>query len=138
MRLYSFTNYYLSSIQQGIQTAHMVAEMSLKNDPDFISWAQRHKTIIVLNGGNSRDIAETYLFLINRGNEFSISMFKEDKDSLDDAMTCTGIVLPTLFCASIDSYRETGSFVSPDFPDYELSDNHKQLVKFIAEHSLAR
>jgi len=37
MRLYTFVNYYLSSIQQGIQTAHIVSEMSnySENFPDY-------------------------------------------------------------------------------------------------------
>lgn len=138
MRFYSFTNSYLSSIQQGIQTAHLIAEMSLKGDADFVAWATRHKTIVVLNGGNSRKIAEAFLFLMAYGNDFPTAIFKEDEESLNDAITAAGIVLPSAYCACIDSYRETGNFFKSDSNGFSLSSNHEKLIKFIAEHSLAR
>jgi hypothetical protein len=125
-------------MQQGIQTAHLVADISLKNDPYFLTWAKSHKTIIVLNGGNSRDLADTYLFLLNNGNEFPSSLFKEDDDSLNGAITCTGIVLPSDLCECIDMYRTDGDIDQFETFRYQLVDRHRQLVKFIAEHSLAR
>jgi hypothetical protein len=139
MRLYSFVNFYLSSIQQGIQTAHLVAELALneRHNQDFVSWATRHKTIVVLNGGNSREIADTFLFLLTHGDEFAISLFKEDEDSLNNAITCTGIVLPSVFCSFIDAYRETGEMISSEYPNYKLSNTHQELVKYIAGHKLA-
>lgn len=78
-RLYTFMNFYLSSIQMGIQSAHIVSEMftmypqgkthnvsiyGLANaNAHFVlnKWAADDKTIIVLNGGTSFDIRQDYL-----------------------------------------------------------------------------
>ena len=70
-RLYTFINFYLSSIQQGIQTAHIVSEIFSKyknpNDQNLTEyqalyqWASKDKTIVVLNGGTSFDIRQDYI-----------------------------------------------------------------------------
>lgn len=61
LRLYSFTNYYLSDLQKGLQTAHLVSEMFTKyvtgkHKKMLFEWATNHKTIIILNGGNSNGV----------------------------------------------------------------------------------
>lgn len=120
MRLYSFTNSYLSPIQKGIQTAHIVSEMSsvasnlsdilsdigMNADAgDYFDWAKEHKTIIVLNGGNSKSLREIKARLIDFNTfihkfmpeyfvDFFIEDFHEDGDSLDGALTAVGIILP--------------------------------------------
>jgi hypothetical protein len=60
-RLYSFINMYLSSIQQGIQTAHLVSELHNEyknNNRMFNEWCDKDKTIIVLNGGMSASLKQ--------------------------------------------------------------------------------
>ena len=48
-RLYSFVNgLYMSPIQHGIQTAHLVGEMAVKNTMIFQEWAQYDKTHMVV------------------------------------------------------------------------------------------
>ena len=100
MRLYSFTNFMLSSIQHGIQTAHIMGEILIKNDPTpyhneiTLEWLSRHKTIIVCNGGNSKSITELYQFFAHRHNKYPFASFNEDTDSLNGALTGVGIVLP--------------------------------------------
>ena len=71
-RLYTFINFYLSSIQSGIQSAHIVSEMYVKyfdNKNEATNehkmnvikrWASQDKTIIVLNGGTSQDLNNDY------------------------------------------------------------------------------
>lgn len=104
-RLYSFTNMYLSSIQKGIQTAHIVSDMSAlwcDNGPDpivkkvFDDWADIDKTIIVLNGGNQKSLEEIYVCLELFGYEHSLptARFYEDQESLGGALTAVGIILP--------------------------------------------
>lgn len=56
LRMYSLVMYNLSSIQQGIQMAHSNAEYSLKYPDYYDEWANKGKTIIVLNGGTSLDL----------------------------------------------------------------------------------
>ena len=70
LRLYSFCNFYLNSISQGIQTAHVIGRMSQKyrniDSPqselywDWLKENQQNETIIVLNGGMGADIYEAY------------------------------------------------------------------------------
>jgi hypothetical protein len=103
MRLYTFTNFYLSSIQQGIQSAHCLHDLFLNyNNPNqeadhiLLTWAEYHKTMIVLNGGDSLSLAELYaeLLPLATDREYPIGTFSEDARSLNNALTCVGIVLP--------------------------------------------
>ena len=102
MRFYSFTNYYLSSIQIGIQTAHALGEMVAKyqilsNGASKVcyEWLHNHKTMVLLNGGNSQDLRDLWTLLSDERNTFfPVSKFSEDEQSLDGALTCIAIVLP--------------------------------------------
>lgn len=70
LRLYSFCNFYMNSISQGIQTAHVVGRMAKfyrQRDSDeaklFWQWleeGQDNETIIICNGGMGADISEAY------------------------------------------------------------------------------
>jgi hypothetical protein len=93
-RLYSFVNMYLSGIQKGIQTAHMLQEMNLKwaHNAKLLNWAYTEKTIIVLEGGKSAMLE--YLKKTFTQSEFPHASFSEDEESLNNALTCVGILLP--------------------------------------------
>lgn len=109
-RLYSFINCYLSSIQQGIQTAHLVSEIltNPRNDSsNYIDiWARNHKTIIVCNGGNNKSLMEIYDLFQERNNIFPWVTFYEDMESLDSILTGIGIILPD------DIYDSTFDYVN--------------------------
>jgi hypothetical protein len=114
MRLYSLTNYYLSATQHGIQTAHLVSELSRLDRAGalgkgkrsasavFREWADNHKTIIVLNGGNSARLRYFHNALISStldqktriADHYPVVHFTEDADSLDGAWTAVGVILP--------------------------------------------
>jgi hypothetical protein len=94
MRLYAFTNMYLSSLQIGLQTAHLVSELSQLNHPLYQDWASNHKTIIILNGGNQQSLHEIHTFLSDYSEEYPVAKFHEDEVSLNNALTCTGIIIP--------------------------------------------
>ncbi len=108
-RLYTFINFYLSSIQQGIQTAHIVSEMMSKDllDEEYKSlndWATRDKTIIVLNGGTSFDLRQDYTEVLHAcgqlGNACYLphAFFTEDHNALgawdNGVVTGWGIIVP--------------------------------------------
>lgn len=103
MRFYAMGNYYLSSIQQGIQALHVLGEMVAKYS-EFMSdtstqvlygWMHNHKTVVCLNGGDSHDLRELWLLLSDPRNTYlPVAKFNEDQVSLDGALTCVGIVLP--------------------------------------------
>lgn len=103
MRAYFFGNMYLSSIQQGIQSAHVVAEMFTIYNARHLDgtkvnslydWAENHKTMILLNAGYSTTIRELVNFFMNVENPYPWAKFNEGQDALDGALTCAGIVLP--------------------------------------------
>lgn len=108
-RLYTFINFYLSSIQMGIQSAHIVSELFSKyynsydngtqedsfREAALNNWASNDKTIIVLNGGTSFDIRQDYITVDSlsrkmsspRGNEIGkwflpVASFTEDHNAL--------------------------------------------------------
>lgn len=105
MRLYTFVNFYLSSIQQGIQTQHVDRELTNKyvyfSTPETASqqellreWSINHKTTYVMNGGNHNMIRELYVFLKEvDGFGFPYARFFEDEESLGSIITSVGIVL---------------------------------------------
>lgn len=102
MRFYAMGNYYLSSIQQGIQAAHALGEM-FNQSPYGDSpvgrylrdWCMNHKTMVLLNGGNSADLRDLWTLLSDeRNTQYPIGKFSEDEQSLDGALTCVAIVLP--------------------------------------------
>lgn len=116
MRLYTFNNMYLSSIQHGIQSAHVVHELFLNYaDPNgspsnkmLWDWANNHKTMIVTNGGyqsNLRSIAKT---LERVDNPYPFASFYEESDSLNGCLTSVGVVLPVEVYGLVANMREQG------------------------------
>lgn len=102
MRAYFFVNNYLSSIQKGIQAAHCLAEMQLrcKHDTDMRdilhNWANQHKTIIVLNGGNCTELSKLTNTIATAWYprlKLPWAYFNED-ESLGYVITCVGIIVP--------------------------------------------
>jgi len=113
MRLYTFTNMYLSDIQRGIQTAHIVSNLYSKyythDDGTMIEqlddWASLHKTIIVLNGGYSQHIQALHL-LMSEQSEYPFAQFRESDEALDGALTAVGIVIPERIYDTARQLRE--------------------------------
>ena len=121
MRAYFFGNMYLSSIQQGIQAAHVVAEMYTKYvGPDpaqqyFIldHWAREHKTMVLLNAGYGQEIHSLVEFFRAEANPLPWAHFHEGKDALDGALTCVGIILPEEFYEGAKEVREFAGPIGP-------------------------
>ena len=108
MRFYAVGNMYLSSIQQGIQAAHCVAEMMASENLhrertlSIIDWAHDHKTIICLNGGNNKSLNDFY-DLVRYQSQFPVARFYEDDESLGGLLTCVGIIVPEkIYNADLD------------------------------------
>lgn len=102
MRAYFFGNMYLSSIQQGIQAAHVTHELFTSwtvpsiAQSNLLDWAKSHKTMILLNGGYAETIQELTEFFAEQGEqmvEYPWADFHEEEASLNGALTCTGIIL---------------------------------------------
>jgi hypothetical protein len=94
---------YLSSIQQGIQSAHVTHSLFVKYPSEshnsiLWDWAKHDMTMIVLNGGGTQDIklafeAIQHLEIMNMGVQLPFESFHED-ESLGGIMTSFGIVVP--------------------------------------------
>lgn len=147
MRFYAMGNYYLSSIQQGIQAAHAMGEMFVKYDIKGVEqqclheWAEDHKTMVLLNGGNSHSLRELWLLLSDpRNTEFPVAKFNEDNVSLDGALTCVAIVLPDrLYDAEwkcLFNRGEAGCWRQPD--DTIIEGWEAELLDVIKKLPLAR
>ena len=104
MRAYFVNNMYLSSIQNGIQPAHVIHEMFRKYDGvicgdnlekrlQLYDWADNHKTIIVLNGGMTEHL-EKFLQLVENS-QFTFATFYEP--GIGNALTSIGIIVPEYF-----------------------------------------
>ena len=99
-RAYILTNYYLSQLQCGLQSAHVISEMAMKKHKHFKQWATDDKTIIILNGGNSAQLAQFETFCkTDVNNNYCWAAFREDEMSLNGALTAVGIILPdNIYC----------------------------------------
>lgn len=105
MRFYGFGNYYLSSLQQGLQSAHVVGDLAknslskgkvTKKGKTYFKWAEKHKTMVLLNGGNSANlqaIFDKFKSLEKSGMKLPFAKFHEDEQSLGGALTYVGIVV---------------------------------------------
>ena len=149
MRAYFFCNFYLSSIQQGIQSAHCMHEMFTKyrdvnTEPQtsvLYDWANNHKTMIVLNGGDSQSIAELYELLAPLAKEgfFPFAKFSEDERSLNNALTCVGVVLPeSIYDHDLKAELQTIQYgVAADVGEIPLSFNGR-FKQLISQYHLAK
>jgi hypothetical protein len=157
MRLYTFCNFYLSSIQQGIQPAHVIADMFVKYQTQYMpgnreamslyDWAEYHKTLVCLNGGNAADLRALWETVQRLGKELKLAhgCFHEDEQSLDKTMTCVGIVVPE----NIYTYNEYERELRKPAPGGTIFDTYqlnpitlntveKELAALIAVAPLAR
>lgn len=120
LRLYSFINFYLSAVQQGIQTGHLAVDMVRKyTKPDSKSlpklkpeiqakekaksvmveeWADKFKTFIVLNGGDNATLGETTELI--QTCDYPWVVFCEDNESLGGLQTGAAMVLPAKIFAA--------------------------------------
>lgn len=160
MRAYFFGNMYLSSIQQGIQAAHCTAELFMKYPANIFDqsgvsvedektasylhdWAQDHKTMVLLNGGDSDALFDLSTFMEVGGNPYPWAEFEEE--GVNDAITCVGIILPekiysdqTRYYVRSETRREPMARIQYNFPTPDLTPWEYQLVQKMNECGLAR
>jgi hypothetical protein len=139
MRLYSFTNYYLSSLQNGLQTAHVVSDLFALHPENrgLQVWAAVHKTIIILTGGNSTDLDTIGDQLDTLGGRLGLATatFHEDGPSLNHATTACGIIVPANVYeyAAIRVFDETNAYMLDT-----VNDDERELANLIKSYPLAR
>lgn len=161
-RLYTFINFYLSSIQQGIQSAHIVSNLFIKYDctgcehkheqdydvaNDVLwQWAEHDKTIIVLNGGTSFDIRQNFIDVMNlvpKCETFAIPFvfFQEDHNALGiyehGLVTGFGMVVPQQMWDAVEYPLNQNKLNQTGqyfpFATEYVYDNNGSYVSFLAE-----
>lgn len=130
MKLYSFVNSYLSGIQKGIQTAHVVGELvkkyhhKLSGENPFRAgtildtWLEKEPTISVLEGGDHFRLSEFRTLLYGANMPYPWAFFKED--SLNDSYSAVGIILPVEWSGT--PHRRKIANSDPDFFRRELAE----------------
>ena len=96
-RLYAFHNWRVAGQAPGIQTAHSIAEMSIKYPHDseqymmYWDWVQNGKTIVILNGGDAVGVQSVIELLETI--DLPHSSFREDA-GLNFCLTNAAVVVP--------------------------------------------
>lgn len=103
MRAYSFTNFMLNSVAQGIQPGHCLVDMTRYYIAEksfaasvMADWADNHKTMINLNGGGYGNILRIWEDVQRLGEALDLPFgcFNEDEETLGGLMTCCSIIVP--------------------------------------------
>ena len=126
MRLYSFVaNLYLSPLQHGLQTAHVVSELHAQHldcgtYTEFDTWARMHKTIIICAAINSAGVLNAYRQLEEFERDLGLPavIFHEDEASLNGAATACGIIVPAQYYEA-KMVVQQGVLGYEDFPAYQ-------------------
>ncbi|AVH84971.1 hypothetical protein RsoM2USA_42 [Ralstonia phage RsoM2USA] len=144
-RFYALTNLYISDIQRGIQTAHAVSEMLVKYrqrdriGPNYdearrvyLEWAEKDKTIIVLQGGPSGALDEAHDQIKKLSHKLTLPFVKfyEDEHSLNGALTAVGVIVP-------DYVYDYYTFNLEDELPYETVESALALHTYLREFKLA-
>lgn len=114
-RLYSFVaGLYLNELQKGLQTAHVVSELSqfkvnTAQRAVFDSWASTDKTIIILNALNHGGVVQLESVLSELATSLGLpcATFREDEISMNGMATAVGIVVPEKYYNAVPYYERT-------------------------------
>lgn len=133
---YIFTHQYLNTMQQGIQSAHVIAEISLHSIRDltgqfglgYSQWAKFDKTIRILNAGSGEQFGSTYDGFIEMAREYSLpsAVFKEP--DVNNMTTAFGFIMTPDAIERVENEVEELINVYDEDPDsHALLDFLRQL-----------
>jgi hypothetical protein len=109
--LYVMSHGYLNTMQVGIQSGHVIAEMAAylegKDQDHFLIWAKWHKVLCYLNGGTGQVFDTNYSVCKYLAKKYNLpfAMFKEP--DINDMITAFGIVLYPNIIEELDVVRQT-------------------------------
>lgn len=121
-RMYSLVMYQLNGRQAGIQSAHSNIEYSNKygKDEDYIDWATKWKTVILLNGGTSNSGKESY---------YDYSPIKGSMEKHLDTLNEIGIKVVPFYEPDMNYCLTSMSFIVDErvfnkdtYPDFKFED----------------
>ena len=101
LRCYHFHHWYLGGAQIGIQSAHAQSRLFAKYRQEsdqktmLYDWVDNHETMIVLNGGGSSNMHNTWNNVIdNKDNPYPYAKFNESPEAVEGLLTNISIILP--------------------------------------------
>ena len=155
-RLYTFVaGNYLSPLQCGLQTAHVVSELSKRDMVRFdayVEWAAKDKTIIICNAGNHQGVLDCWAELqrtyvtphFGPG-----AIFFEDEQSMNGMATACGVIVPkkywdvtwvadeVYFGGGYWQHAKVENPLSPDdYEYYVMNDPEGQFIKHLKSFRL--
>lgn len=125
MKLYIFTFNHLSTIQKGIQAAHVVAELMYDATDTVEEWFFKHKTIVMLEGGNNASMKYLRDLALDVNQELDTAIFVEDFETLGGLTTAVAVLVP------FDGSIEVQKWVAFSEPTQELiraTNNKKKVI----------
>lgn len=147
MRLYTFTHFILSSIQQGIQSGHVSQVLIGKYIDDrktskplkaIKEWLPE-PTIICLNGGNSAELQKIYEVVSYTGSVLGLAFdeFREDAQSMESIRTSVGILVPARIYEAAALMRSRPDGFEQMLPQ-DLHPEEVRLADLLNSYQLAR
>ena len=157
-RLYTFVaNHYISPLQCGLQTAHVVSELSQfkTNTPQwqkFNAWAFNDKTIIICGAGNHAGVVSCFAELDRLCAQLGlpVAIFREDEQSMNGMATACGVIVPEKYWnvtwvanplyigGGYWQHAKVENPLSPsDYDDYVTNDTEGQFISHIKGYRLA-
>lgn len=142
MKLYLLSNSYCTGKQAYIQGMHSGFELLMKyfDDSEYGSkcvdmideWHNEHKTVVVLNAGDSASLYN-YLHLLDEQNKVPYAEFRES--GLDNALTAIAVLCSTEMVEDM-KYMRDGSY--DEYPYYFESKYGYELAEILKDISTMR
>jgi hypothetical protein len=132
--MYTYAHAWISSIQKGIQSWHCSDDMSIKyeDQPEKMiqlnDWKRNHKTVMIMNGGNSAMLEGLHEFFNNIDNPYAFGWFHEDAESLNGAITSVGICLPEKIYNAMAFIRKRNGALTYQTVTVDNNNRQRQLL----------
>ena len=111
---YIFTHIYLNTMQQGIQSLHVVGEFiaNYGEDPctkeweDILDWAQNHKVVRIVSAGGSPDFDEHMMDTRELAKKYALPYTSFREPDCYDSITAFGIIVTPEVVHEIEATRQ--------------------------------
>ena len=130
---YIFTHQYLNTMQQGIQSAHVVAELFISNPSGdrVLHWATKHKTLRILNAGAGEVFDDRYIRFIDICDEYDLANAYFNEPDISGLMTAFGFVMNQESIDRIETEQE-------DMEGLDIDPDTHPVIEFLKEMNSAR
>ena len=132
---YIFTHVYLNTMQQGIQSLHVVGNMFGKYTADtdgykdVLDWAQNYKVVRILNGGGSPNFAKNMDDAFKIASLYALPYVNFVEPDLYEQTSAFGFILTPQTVHNIESERDYVD--EPNRDDFDI-------IKFLKQFNSAR